>query len=85
MRERMPLPKRMQEAPELQLGMSFYMTAFFELHTCRSLGMGEGQIPWLAIRTYGMDLDMGEDEMEEFHFLVRELDAEYLNHRAKKE
>ncbi len=80
----MPLPKAIQNAPELELGLDFFYVAFLELSSCRQIGMEEGPIPWTAIDTYCFRFEL-ESEMRDdmFHF-VRSLDNEYLRFRKSK-
>ncbi len=84
MQRRLPLPDRIQNAPELELGLELYYGAFWDLDSCRPLGMGEGPIPWIAIEQYAQLNDIVGDQREMLHFHIRQLDNAYLQHRASK-
>jgi len=82
---RKPLPKKIQNAPELNLGLELYWNAFWDLSTCRSTGFGAGPIPWLAILEYTRTFEFDEEQQEDAFYLVRVMDNAYLNHHADKE
>lgn len=84
MRRNLPLPDKIQNAPELEPGLALYLRAFYELNASRAVGMGEGPIPWGAIDQWCASLGMSEEEAEDVHYLVRQLDNAYLQHKAKK-
>lgn len=84
MRRGLPLPDKIQNAPELEPGLELYLRAFYELDSCRSVGMGEGPIPWTAMEQWATSLGMDEEEREDVHYLVRRLDNAFLEHQAKK-
>lgn len=85
MRERLPLPRRIQDAPELHLGLEIYYDAFFDLHTCRPVGMGLGSIPWSVMKDYALTWGLDEDQMVDLFYYVRAMDKAYLDWVAKKE
>lgn len=80
----MPLPERIANAPELQVGLDLFYVAFLELGTCRSIGMAEGPIPWDAIQTYCGAYDIVGEQREDLFYHVRELDHVYMEWRAKQ-
>lgn len=84
MREDRPLPQRIQNAPQLAFGMQLYFDAFLELSSCRQIGQALGPIPWTAINDYAIYLGLDEDQQEDMHHFVRELDNEYVRHESKK-
>lgn len=84
-KNRMPVPKRIQNAPELRPGLHYYYYAFVELSTCRNLGMGEGCIPWSAVREYALSEGLGEDDFDRLLILVRGMDIEYLDYQKRKQ
>lgn len=51
--------------------------AYFELATCRPVGMGLGPIPWTAIHEYAEA--NGVQDGERFVRLIRAMDREILN------
>jgi hypothetical protein len=78
------LPKPIQEAPELQLGLELFYGAFFDLASCRTSGMGEGPIPWSAIRDYCVTFEIEGEQREDMFYHVRALDVAYLERQAEK-
>ena len=60
------------------------MTAYLELTTCRSLGYGEGPIPWTAVHTYCTVNEITGDQRDDLFYHIRFLDTEYLKWRAKE-
>jgi hypothetical protein len=60
------------------------MTAYLELTTCRTLGYGEGPIPWTAINTYCKVNRITGDQRDDLFYHVRNLDSEYLKWRASE-
>ena len=78
-----PDAKALQEKPELPDYLEWVFFAFFALSTCRDLGMSRGPIPWTAVDRYAARNRLTIDEFERFEFLIRELDAAYLDHFAK--
>ena len=85
MREGLPLPNRIANAPELQLGLELYYDAFWELSTSRPSGFGVGPIPWLAVCEYARAYDFDEEQSVWLQQLVRVMDKTYLEHHASKE
>jgi len=83
-RQNLPIPDKIKNAPVLLPGLQFYFQSFLELSTCREIGMSEGQIPWTAIDRYASRYEMTEDDYERFLTLIRIVDAEYIRYRAKK-
>lgn len=81
MRERMPLPKRIAEAPTLFMGLELFYAAFFDLHTCRPLGMSEGRISWLHIEQWADANHLDPEQREDLHFYIKQIDGEYLKWR----
>ena len=85
MKMRKPLPKKIQNAPELNLGLELYWDAFWDLSTCRPTGFGAGPIPWLAVRDYSLTFEFDDEQQDDLFHLIRLMDNEYINHYAKKE
>jgi len=81
----MPLPKVIQEAPELLPGLALYYNGFVELSSCRQVsGHGESPIPWTAIRDYCNEFDIEGEQRDYFFILIREMDKAYFEHLSKK-
>jgi hypothetical protein len=84
MRERLPFPERIANAPRLQIGLELYYEAFWELGSCRAFGMSLGPIPWTAIQDYARAFDLDEKQREDLVYYVRVMDLEYLKFHAPK-
>lgn len=73
-----PLPKWAENEPVLCPGDEFYIKAFFDLSSCREVGMGIGPIPWRDILTYAIFFGLEEDLIDPFIQIIREMDSGYL-------
>lgn len=71
-------------APELRMGLELYYSAFWDLHTCRPIGMGEGPISWLSVDAYATARGFDEEQRDDLHHHIRVMDRAYLEHRAKQ-
>lgn len=83
-RERRPLPKVIENAPRLQLGLEFYYRAFFELTNSRNIGFSVGAIPWHVIRMYCNENKLTSEQTERMHFFISRMDFTYLDFLGKK-
>ena len=83
-RQRLPLPDRILNAPELGLGLELFYNAFNDLTPCRAIGFGEGPIPWLAIDDYCRRQGITGVQREDLLYHVQQLDTVYLEYRAKQ-
>jgi len=81
---RKPLPERIQNAPDLFVGLELYFDAFVELNTCRSTGWGPGPIPSWCIDEFCVRNGICGEEAEDFHYLLRQMDGAFLKHMASK-
>lgn len=79
------LPPPGGEPPELLPGLDWFVAAFHELSTCRSVGMGEGPIPWTAVQKYCEAMGLRGPGAHAMHHHIRAMDREYLEIRAKQE
>lgn len=79
-----PLPKRIQDAPELRFGLDLYYGAFFDLNSCRMSGWAEGPIPWTSIKDYCIAHELDDEQIEDMFYLVRAMDNAYLDFHLKK-
>jgi len=73
------IPPALQNIPDIK-GDEWILTAFWELSTCRSIGMGAGPIPWTSIKEYANELELEAITRELFFDAVRYLDIIYLEH-----
>lgn len=78
------MPDAIKNAPELLPGLQFVFEAFGELNTTRAMGQVEGPIPWTAIREYAEVYDVRGDEFDEFNYLIRAMDLEYMSFRSEE-
>lgn len=85
MRAGQPLPDRIANAPELEIGLILYLQAFFDLDSERSHGNGLAPIPWSAIVNYANAFDFDEEQREDLVYFVKQLDKEHLDRMAKKQ
>lgn len=89
LRGNLPLPKALQNAPDLALGLALFWDAFRDLETSRPPAgafSGPGHIPWTAISEYASHHAIVGDQREELFYHVRALDRVYLGyHYAKAE
>lgn len=84
-RQGMPLPQRIQNAPELHLGLELYYLAFLDLTSCRTAGYGtEGPIPWTATRQWAEAHDLSGEQLEDLEYHIPRMDEVYLKFKAKK-
>jgi len=71
--------------PELDDHCWIYLTAFYDLSTCRAIGSEiVGDIPYTAILTWLKVWKISEEEKEFFLEIIPRLDRVYLNHVYKK-
>lgn len=87
MKCRMALPKAIQNAPELMIGLELYYQGFLDLTSCRQIGMGLGPISLLDIREYCILQGIEGEQQDDFVWIIQRLDQKYLewsNKRADK-
>lgn len=85
-RQRMPLPEKIRNAPSLELGLDLFYVAFMDLTSCRAVGFGEGPIPWTATRIMAdEELGLAGEQREDLFYYIGRMDTVYLEHRAKKQ
>jgi hypothetical protein len=83
-RNRVPIPDKIANAPILQPGLVFYYKAYLTLSSCRASGWTEGRIPWLAANEYAKRYDLDEEEFDILWTLVCEMDTVYIRHQQKR-
>lgn len=79
-----PIPDRILNAPDLFLGNDLFLDGFYELDSCRQIGLAKGQIPFTAIvqycEFYGFDQELAYD----FCAIIRAVDNQLLNYEAEQ-
>ena len=68
----------------MRFGLSMYFTAFWELSTCRQIGMGVGPIPWTAMLDYARYMELDWEQTEDLLYIVRKMDDAFLKHHRPK-
>jgi hypothetical protein len=66
-----------KKPPEVR-GDDLYLSAFWELSSCRNFGMGIGPIPWNFIVMYGERKGLDAGMLDVFVYVLRALDEVYL-------
>lgn len=85
MKQGLPIPQRIRDAPQLLPGLDVYYQVFLELCTERQVGFGEGPIPSSAIDYYIERRPwLTHDDRLWMRALVRRLDIEYIKYRDSK-
>lgn len=79
-----PLPNKIQNAPQLWLGLELYFGAFFDLSSERDQSMGSGKIGWLKIDSYCTRLELSDDQRHDMHHHLRVMDDAYGDYVRKK-
>lgn len=78
------LPAAIKDAPELRLGLALYYGAFWDLDSCRQIGMGEGPISWLSVDAYATARGFDPEQRDDLHHHISAMDRAYLKFRADK-
>lgn len=80
-----PIPRVIQEAPELEPGLALYYNAFTTVTSCRSAGgMGIGPIMWTAKRDYCDEYGIVGVQREYMYEMLSRMDGAYLKYVASK-
>ena len=58
------------------------MKSFYDLSTCRNVGMALGPIPWTAMNAYANHYRLAWDVAEAFIDIMREMDEAYISNQA---
>ncbi len=73
-----PLPKWFIDRPESTPEDDFYLKAFWDLSSTRSIGFGVGPIPWDQIVSYADRMGLEPDIAQGFVRIIQALDGTYL-------
>lgn len=83
--QKLPLPERIQNAPELFQGLELFYLAFMDLTSCRGQGYGtEGPIGWLQISEYCFIHGIIGEQRDDLIYHIQRMDEAYLGFKAKK-
>lgn len=77
-------PEWYLDRPELERGLNFVFEAFWDLNTCRDVGMGVGPIPWTASYQYGLAHGLDRDMLLVFPRIIMRMDQAYLDWTAQE-
>ena len=80
-----PIPERILNSPELYFGMDLYYDAFWDVATCRPIGLGAGYIPYSEIWDYAAKHGYDDEQRDILLYCVRQMDNAYLDFYKKKE
>lgn len=80
-----PLPPKIENAPELQVGLELFYVGFMDLTSSRQIGFGEGPISWTTILTYCKEKEIVGEQREAMFYHITHMDSAYLEHRAAKQ
>jgi hypothetical protein len=70
-----PIPDRIENAPELELGLNLYLIAFFDLDSERSHSFGYTRIPWSSIQDYAAANEFDGYQTECLNYFIRKMDS----------
>ncbi len=79
----MPIPEKIQNAPELLPGLELYHQAFLDLNSCRALSEVMGPIPILAMLEYCWIHEIDGEQREDFLWLLQRLDLKFMQRSNK--
>jgi hypothetical protein len=85
MRMGQPLPDRIQNAPELDYGLSLYLDAFFDLDSERSHAQGVVMIPFSRIVGYADAYGFDQEQKEDLIYFIRGMDTEHCIRVAERQ
>lgn len=83
-KRRQPLPEKIANAPTIRQGLEVYYVAFWELSTCRPIGMGVGQIPWTAIDQYAARQGWEGERYEDLVDFTRAMDRTFMAYQSER-
>jgi len=85
MREKVPLPDRIRDAPQLWVGMAYAYDAFAQLNSTRPQTLdGPGDIPWTAVDAFCRSRGLGGDDREDLFYYIRAMDAAFRKYVKEK-
>jgi hypothetical protein len=83
--QKLPLPDKIRNAPELFLGLELFYLSFMDLSSCRGQGYGtEGPIGWLQISDYCYIHGIIGEQRDDLIYHIQRMDEAYLLFKTKK-
>lgn len=73
------IPPALKNMPDIS-GDEWILESFWELSTCRAIGMTVGPIPWTAVKIFADELELSSISRDLFFRAVRYLDIIYMEH-----
>lgn len=78
-----PLPDKMANIPDLNLGLDFYLEVYLDLCSDKDIGFGEGPIPWSSMDNWAKRYNIVGYEFERMVSVLRYADNEILKGKQK--
>lgn len=72
----------MKDEPRVQPGDNFYITAFYQLSTCRDYSMGIGPLPYDKVIEYAARAGLDEDMSTIFEYAMSAMDQAFLKWKS---
>ena len=83
-KQKMPVPDKIKNAPNLSVGLVLYWRAFQDLSSDRDIGMGVGPIPWTSMDAWAARNRIRGDSFERFVMILRGMDGAFMEKQGKK-
>ncbi|MTK63885.1 MAG: hypothetical protein F8N15_05010 [Methanobacterium sp.] len=74
----------MRDRPKPTPLSNLYLNIFWQLSADRSVGMGEGPIPWSSIDRFAVRKGISGEEFDSLVRMIRAADDEYFKTKAEK-
>ena len=76
----MPIPEYINNAPQLWPGLGIYYKAFWDLMSSRMVAFGPGPIPWDAVDRYAERRQFDDDQRVALEHHIQLMDVVYLKY-----
>lgn len=83
-RRKKAVPERIQNAPDLFLGLELFFDAFMELSTCRNTGWSPGPIPSWCISEFCVRMELDEETTDDMIYHIRQMDQAFMKYADRK-
>lgn len=81
----MPVPSKIANAPELEIGLEFYYRAFLDLTSSRPVHFGGiGHLPWSVIFNYCTAYGVKSDDIEDSIYIISKMDEAFVKFQYDK-